>query len=467
MAFVRGEPDRAEDVLKGDGHEPWPLFVGAAVAFSVALLLGGAGADFPILGAIVELSALGLIWYTLILLARGKARSRLPYIAALAVVALPALQLLPVPFELWRTLPGRELPSQILAMTGGMTTWRSISLSPERTITTAFEIIPGVALLLSVGQLSKRQNKQLAYIVLAAAILTFMIGLMQRSSGGTAANLFASAHAPAAPGLFVNRNHQATFLLVAMLLTAGAFAGRSRRQALSIGLAGALMLLMAIGVVVTKSRAGLLLLPVAGVASLLILLPLRWNFKRLCAAGVIAVVVFAIFAQTSAVQATLARFAQDPEQRTAYWSDTISAIHIYWPVGSGLGTFEEVYQTVAALDVVGTHAVNNAHNDYLELMLEGGLIAVIQFVLFLGFMVATAVKLWRLAQQGGDIALGAASWAAIMIIMLHSVLDYPLRMLSMMAVFGFLCGTLLNVLGEEEKERRERRLRLSPEDRGQ
>lgn len=446
-------PSNADKRAYGTQEDERRLFFLATVAFGTALALGGAGADFPMLGAVVELVSLLLLYYLLLLLARGKARARWPYAVAAVILAVPALQLVPLPPELWKSLPGRDLPLEILRLTGVGTGWKSISLQPEATLTTAFELIPGLALFLAAANLQRRHVRLLALLVAGAATVSVLLGMMQSLSAGSSGNLFDSPHARFGAGLFVNRNHQATLLLMAIPLAAAALRSAPGRLQVSTALAAGLVFFLSIGVLITRSRTGLALLPLAVTAAMLISIPVRWTPRRLVGMAAALVLLGGLATQSWVVQTTMRRFADDPEQRTDYWRDSAIAIERYWPVGSGVGTFPQVYKTVESLDVVGRHEVNNAHNDYVELALETGLTGALLIAAFVAFLATACVKLWRLATKGRELALETAAATGVIIVLLHSVVDYPLRMLSVMASFGLLCGLLIRIFLRNSAER--------------
>ena len=90
-------------------------FVATAGLLALALAVGGAGENFPLLEMILDLAALGvggvLIWTGSRERLTTLARCALALMAA--VVLLPLLQLVPLPPGVWHALPGRELPAQI------------------------------------------------------------------------------------------------------------------------------------------------------------------------------------------------------------------------------------------------------------------------------------------------------------------------------------------------------------------
>ena len=421
----------------------------AAGLLSVSLLLGGAGDSYPLIAMGIEVCSVALLWY-LVATTPGSRHpiGLLPGLILIGVIALPLLQLVPLPAGLWQELPGRDRALKLLTLSGLAGRWRPISLEPGATISTALEMLPALAMFFCVLNLPERDRLRLVRVAIAVGLVSALLGALQKAGGDLSPFiLFETPHRSDSPGLFVNRNHQATFLLICMLLTAGAARAHKPMQAAAGGLVRAisagLILVFAAGVVVTTSRTGFLLLLPAIAASILIAFPVRWNWKFALGALALAAGLVALGLQSEAVQSTLARFSDLDDERTIYWSDTLQAIGQSWPFGSGLGTFPQVHASVQDIRSVNIQFVNNAHNDYLELVLEGGAVAAALIGLGLIYLVVAGVHLWGRARRGASWAMGAAALGAILVVLLHSIFDYPLRMLSIMALFGLLWGLLV------------------------
>ncbi len=444
--------------MTGETGAPTALPLLSTLSFAIMLLIGGSGDNYPLLAAAAELIAIFLLWY--IAQARGLfsgASTGMPvklFILGLAFV--PLIQLIPLPPAIWHQLPGRELPVQLLSLVGLSDGWRPISLDPEGTIGSALELLPGLALFFSMLHLLPRDRLRLVYVLVAVAALSAVLGALQKASGEAGALiLFETAHSGHSPGLFVNRNHQATFLLLGMLMAAAL--ARSLRSTRShsnlVNIVGpGLLLVFAAGVLATASRTGALLLVPAGIASLLIMYPAKVSWRSLVVGALMLAILSWLLLQTAVADTVLGRFSElSEDDRPLYWRDTAVAVSQFWPVGSGLGTFPKVYATVQSIETVGIQYVNNAHNDWLELVLEAGAVAVALMILFLWILITSAVRLWRARTRDGS-ALGAAALVGILLLLLHSMTEYPLRILSLMATFGFLCGLLVASAAVERRQ---------------
>jgi hypothetical protein len=382
--------------------------------------------------------------------------------AILLPLALPLLQLLPMPAELWQSnAMRRELATQLSVAGVPMSSY--VSLKPLAAERALWSLLPAVAMYLSVLRLSAARQRQLLALFLAIAAFSVLLGMAQLAGGSDSALRF---HHPTNPteavGFFANRNHYAILLVMAMPLaicgTAWAIterlAGRSMPATLILGGAG-LTVLLILGVALARSRAGLLL----GMAAVLLSAPVILSLRRsrglrrtvslVLAAGLVLSVQFALFG-------ILERLEKDPfdDVRWAYARTTAQAAEWYAPMGSGLGTFRQVFQPFEAASAAGSqsHFANHAHNDYVELWLEGGWpFAFLLAVAFTG-LVSLTLRVWRKREDAASLrgAMSRATWAAVVLALAHSLGDYPLRTTAGMTVFSMMAGMALAYSGRSK-----------------
>jgi O-antigen ligase len=116
------------------------------------------------------------------------------------------------------------------------------------------------------------------------------------------------------------------------------------------------------------------------------------------------------------------------------------------PFGSGFGTFVPVYDEFAPRTLLEETYVNHAHNDWLELWLNGGAPAIILVLGFLAWFGVATSGLWSRVQPETpvlDLALAQAASIVIVLILLHSVVDYPLRTPTISVLFALACAFLI------------------------
>jgi O-antigen ligase len=87
---------------------------------------------------------------------------------------------------------------------------------------------------------------------------------------------------------------------------------------------------------------------------------------------------------------------------------------------------------------------NHAHNDYLEIALEGGVPAILLLVLFLAWWIKQAREAWLTPTGTPEQKAAAIASAAIL---LHSSFDYPLRTAAITAVMAVCLALLAGARG--------------------
>jgi O-antigen ligase len=418
------------------------IYIGAATLLVAALLLGGSGSAAPLHNLLIELIALGVL--LLLALDRDIRRRGRTYVVGTALLGLivvtPFVQLVPMPPRLWTSMPGRDLAAAVHALTSSSSSWRPLSLQPEATLLAAFYVLAPAAIFLSVSRLAHDRRHSIARIIVAGALLSLLLGALQLVGAGDLF-LYTSGHNGNAPGLFINRNHQADIHLIGMLFSAALIA-RSRQLSPGARLALWLTAVVAFsaGVIATTSRMGFLLLPLAVLGSLWVLPVVK--FRRRAAtvfSCALVVAAFAAVASTARVGRVIERFSATPDARFAFWQDAAFAARQYFPWGSGIGTFDAVFRPIENLDNVGPFYVNHAHNDYLQIVAEAGLWGAL---LILAFIVFYALICLRLIKDRSTPDQRAAC-LSVAVLLLHSVGDYPLRILSLLTLFGVFAALLL------------------------
>ena len=195
-----------------------------------------------------------------------------------AMLLLVALQWLPLPFALWRALPGRAIIADQLRLLGQHPATMALSLDPAASWSSAFQLIPPLAILIAIVRLGAYRAPWLIASLAAATLIAILLGIAQVASPDPLTSpfyLFPQANRGVATGTFANANHFAILLLttIPFLAAGAAIAGRGSskdahgRHAI---LAGATIVVLT-GLTLSRSLAvASLALPVCG-ASLLIL----------------------------------------------------------------------------------------------------------------------------------------------------------------------------------------------------
>lgn len=423
----------------------------ALVLLCAALLFGGASQQDPLRLAVVELVSLPVLLTAMANLARdgGWRAYRLPLAVMAAILAVPLVQLVPLPPGLWTRLPGRGQLVTALGLVGLRQPWLPASLTPEATWRSILALLPPFAMALAVFRCSERQRRRLVAAVLTLAVLSLLLGAAQAAGGqDSPLYLYDPANFGLPIGLFSNRNHQASFLLCAIPIAALAVVdppdiGRARLPP-SLGMA--LVGLLAIGVIATRSRAGLVLLgPVLAASFALAWKRARFGIgPRAVAAAALILAAVTLIAARFLIVNVLPRFDlnQQPEVRFDAWPRVLAAALAYLPTGSGVGSFDPVYRSIEPLGAMQAAFLNHAHNDYLELLLETGWLGAAVLVLFLVWFARSAAQAWTGDARSPGGAMRIAGTIAVLVLIAHSGVDYPLRTEALAVVLALACGLM-------------------------
>jgi O-antigen ligase len=369
---------------------------------------------------------------------------------ALSVCALVLvlLQLIPLSPALWRGLPGREPVVLGYTSLGYPLPCLPLSIAPEKTVQSAFGIIPPLAAMLAVIALRAHRERWIAGAVIVGALGSVLLGAMQAASPGPEAWVYIYKYtSPGAVGFFSNRNHMATLLLAAIPFAAALFAAghpqlRSRTVAIAmVALGGGGLLLIIVGLVLNGSLAALALAaPVFAFSALLV--PAAWRYRRLLVpmAALAFVAAVAVLATSWIGSAAPANVQTDSlYSRGQIWTLTFRAIASHFPLGTGLGTFTGVYALNEDPAATTVAWVNHVHNDYLELLLETGLPGLLLMVAFLAWFVLQTVRVWNSPFAS---LFGKAATIAAAAMLAHSIVDYPLRTTGLAVLFGACLGMM-------------------------
>lgn len=433
-----------------------------AIAYlALCLVLGGASAAGAIANALLQIFAiliiLLLLW-TRRLVLPAEARP-LVWIVGL-FLAFCLLSLVPLPAGLWQGLPYRGEIAEGLRMLGVGEVGMPLSLAPRATVASLLWLLPPTAMFLLTVSLGWEERGRLYGTIVVLAVSSILLGVFQLVTGSESGLRFYEITNEGSPvGFFANINHQATLILCGLpcaAVIATQFATRSHRSERSGGLiiATVFALFLAAGIAISGSMAGYGLFVPAAFGSLLI-------YRRATAGApgpawkaalAVLLVLFVGFAFAGPVsrQSLSEKFSGGSASRGEIAVNTVTAIGQSFPVGTGLGTFASVYRRGEDPRFAANQFVNHAHNDYLEAALELGLPAVLLIFAFLIWWLRRSANAWASDLRGANLARGAS--VIVGIVLLHSLVDYPLRTSAIAAVFAVACALFVPYLRQGRKQ---------------
>ncbi len=416
--------------------------------------------------------------------------NRAAMMALVCVLGAGLLQIVPLPARVLSTvspstdtfLRNHDLAYGLAAEAGdapqpdGATSgsrWHPFSLAPRASVV-SLAMLAAFTLFLAglLRALTPSRARRLAAVVVAFGVLLALVGIVQKAVLGDHAwagmkiyGFWAPLNRLSTPfGPFVNKNHFAGWMLMAIPLALGLAIGTAeqglrnvRRSWRSIVLwfsspeGGRLqlvilaVLIMGASLLMTKSRSGVGCLLAA---LIMVSVAAGRRFGSIKAAGtalvslvVLFVVVFALAGGEFAARITNRMDAM--ELRKDIWADSAAVIRAFPVTGTGLNTFGTAmlaYQT----SEYDQH-FQEAHNDYLQVLVEGGVLVALPALAALVLIVRGIRR--RFAEDHDDpvtwwVRAGAAIGLAA--IGLQAIVEFSLQMPGNAALFVVLLAIALH-----------------------
>jgi hypothetical protein len=356
----------------------------------------------------------------------------------LAVLVFPVLQLVPLPPAVWTQFPGREAGAEALAAVGRADAWQSWSILPDGGVAALLALIPAIVIALLVARMPLAGRVRLVAWLAILGGLSALVGVLQFIRGfDRPLSLWADVHRGWGIGFFANRNAQADLIAIALIagvLLAHRYRDRLDPLAARAAVATALLLGLIAGIA-TGSRMGIAVLTIP-VALAIALSGRRAPGLTAALAGAAALLLLG----GTALDRVTDR-ASDPGNRVEIWGDSWQVARDVAPIGAGMGSFVPLYMTAERLEHVQRTIANRAHNDYLELAIEGGLPALALLAAVLAFVAVRAWRGWRDPDPDRRLLARFAGLVAL-VFAVHATVDYPLRTLTLLTIAGLAMGGL-------------------------
>ncbi|HEY7450874.1 MAG TPA: O-antigen ligase family protein [Vicinamibacterales bacterium] len=371
-------------------------------------------------------------------------------VALLTGLLAVAIQLVPLPTSLrtWVSPHGDSVRTSLLLSADAVSSLQPLSLAPGSTAYALALVATAMFVFWTARQVSgdgatRFLVRTIAFVGLVAALAA----IVQRAINPKLIyGFWMPQDTDARPfGPFVNRNHFAAWVVMAIPLLAGYIAAalythRPERRlagrvasamrslgsaALWVAVAGAVMTL---ALVTSASRSGLMAFGVAlGCGGLIA----RTRLSRqgwivaLVAVALLALFVIAYADMTPLIWRIEETLLVGTGGRPEIWQETLRIFRDFWATGTGLGA----YQTAMAVYQQGDRVVffNQAHNQYLQLLAEGGLLLMIPAAaIVVAFVRLFVIRLARDTSSSAPIRLGAG--VALVAVAVQGIWETPLRM---------------------------------------
>lgn len=421
----------------------WPLVGMAAIATSLAVASGGS-VDVPhrwlLTGIVLFGAAIGA---QLVPLSRAA-------LATWSPSTISALNQLNLPYAL------------------GFEPRHALSLNPAATSAGLAIFLGCAGLTIGVARVcSSHGVKWLTAGLTALGLLMALIGIVQKPLyAGKIYGLWTPIQSGQVFGPFVNKNHFAGWMMMALPVTLGALCAgidngmrgvkpvwRERllwfgsRDASQLILNAAAAAIMGLSLVLTMSRSGIGAFSLAvALTGAFVVFGVTGGVRRTVGTAYL-VALFALVIGWVGVDVIANRFEQanwqDYNDRRGAWQDARDIAAMFPKGGTGFGTYGDATILYQKHDLA--YHFEQAHNDYLQLAAEGGVLLTVP-AMFLAAVIAFQI-LRRFRDRTGSVTswwVRAGAVTGLIAIALQEVVDFSIQMPGNAVLCAVLIGVALH-----------------------
>lgn len=356
-------------------------------------------------------------------------------------------QLVPLPPDLIKILSPKTYDIYLRTVWQEGISWAALSLNRKATLSEFFRIASYAAFYVLTIQLLARKDllKKTINIVIALVSLVSLQAMMQLLVSNKKIFWIREVSEYMQPfGPYINRNHFAglmemifplilgLFLFYKPRVSYGSFGERiaemfNQKRMNMYMVLGFSAVLVATSIFVSLSRGGILSLCLAMIFFAAIFSFSRLHGKKrglIILVAVLIVVAVGWFGWDSVIK----RFGKlegemNPSfSRLAFWQDTAKIAGDFPVTGTGLGTFSDIYPKYKSFPQEAV--LEHAHNDYLELAAEGGVISIALLAWFFLAVAFKSFRTFRKRREPWSIVMAIGGMSGLIAIMAHGVTDF-------------------------------------------
>jgi len=381
-----------------------------------------------------------------------------------------AFQILPLPAFIVRILSPRAaaLRSQYVPESARRG-FETLSLLPGETLASTLELLAyvliGFLVLRTVSH--RKQMRRMMMTLVGVGVFESLYGMFELSRANPRLLFYPKSYGlDSVTGTFVNRNHFAGYLEMVIPLALGLIISRldlfgepgtSFRARLARfvdkGLAQSVLLgvglvVMAVALLLSNSRSGAVVL-VLSFALISVLAAHHFGHtlfhqdwvRRVVRITLVLIVLFGLYV---GLENMVGRFAVDKlleDGRPRYWGTVLTMVGQFPLFGVGYGAFGEVYQAYDTSEM--EYALVHAHNDYLEFLVELGLIGFGLLAFAIGWMLFKSFRTWSGRHHPEIKGLALGGLVSTVAIAIHSLTDFNLQIPANKLTFAVILALTL------------------------
>ena len=390
----------------------------------------------------------------------------------LGLLGYMLFQLLPLPPFFLKLLSPQSFSVYSLTEEAGDNAWHPLTLNPKATLKEFFRFSTYALCYIATVQLLSRYRflkKVLLTLCLLAGAIAFE-GIIQKYGSPTKIYWFrATVDNVTMMGPWVYHNHFAGYMEMLLPVCLALFLYHRpafsydlplREKILSVFtlpkanmhiILGLCAILMYASIFVSLSRGGIISSTLSLLFFLFLLTRYKDNFSHSARGKYILLFLLVSVAAISwfGWEPIFGRFdkianasGEIQESRLIVWRDSWRMIKDFPIFGSGFGTFLTTYP--AYRTVPGKFIYDHAHNDYLEILTDGGLVGFLLVSLFLLVLFRNTLAVLAKRRDHFATLLTVGSMSGIVALLLHSVTDFNMHNGANGLYFFLLCGILVS-----------------------
>ena len=366
------------------------------------------------------------------------------------IIGLIFFQLLPLPSWLiaWLSPSTQRLYVTTLATGGYEEAIRTLSISPWLSACEFFKLLTyiGVFYLVIYHFRNRLWLNRLIKAIVITGFSVAVVGLLQHFTTPKMIYGFRDASYASPFGPYINRNHFAGYMQMTIFIAMGLLLSKVLREGPPPGrwraylsewhdriskevLLGFGVVLMAVALAFSLSRGGIVSSVVALVfmGSMMVIRKKRYSLTLF-----VVLLCFSLFyllwlgiGPVIERLATVRYWDTLEVSRIRIWHGAVGIVRDFYPLGTGLGTFINIYPLYQTLETPPTY--DHAHNDYIELFSELG---VIGGILFWGAIILFVIRIlskWSERRYPYVVGICLGSTMGVVSLVLHSTVDFNLH----------------------------------------
>lgn len=328
----------------------------------------------------------------------------------------------------------------------GPATWLPMTASAYATTWALWTWGMYIALLWCAAQVFDRVSaiRRLMGILFALGVSVSFIGIIQMTQAKQLIYGFRSAEGFEPFGPYYNRDHAASLLIMTIFCGIGVLwdrfilRGQARDKAdifTFVAIQGLFVFgigVTAVGVFYTQSRGALAsLLLVSLVLGIFASWPNKFRFVWLGLGG--AVIYSAIMRAPMAIRLTRYHFESAFDFRFTLYRGALDVVGDFPWFGAGLGAFKQAYHPYQSAKITGI--VEHAHNDWLELLVQVGLPALLVYIGGIALYLRSRVRELAAPDERSSLGLTCGIGAAAVAFLIHGLGDFNFQIPANAVVF--------------------------------